>query len=78
MTAASAKLGTHGGHRGPGPSFTSWMAQESTNEGEVVFPDCVLGGTTVEAGESTVGVDSSSKTPRRRTLELATRIAGDP
>ena len=48
----------------PGPSSTSWMAQESTNEGEVVFPDCVPGGTTVEAGEFTVGVDSSSKTPQ--------------
>ena len=59
---------------GLGPSCTSWMAPESTNEGQVVFLNSVLGGTIVEAKESTVGVDSSSKTPRRRTLELATRI----
>ena len=57
---------------GQGPSSTSWMARESTNEGIVVFPSCVPGGTTVEAGESIAGVDSSSKTQRRRTLELAT------
>ena len=36
------------------------------------------GGTTVEAGESTAGVDSSSKTQRRRTLELAARIGRRP
>ena len=54
------------------------MARESTNEGEVVFPDCVLGGTTVEDGEFTAGVDSSSRTPRRRTLELAARIGRRP
>ena len=52
----------------------SWMAWESTYEGTVAFPDCVPGGTTEEAGESTAGVDSSSKTQRRKTLELATRI----
>ena len=54
------------------------MARESTYEGTVVFPDCVPGGTTVEAGESTAGVDSSSKTQRRRTLELAARIGRRP
>ena len=63
---------------GPGPSFTSWLAQESTNEDEVVFPDCVPGGTTVEDGEFTAGVDSSSRTPRRRTLKLAARIGRRP
>ena len=63
---------------GLGPSSTSWMARESANEGEVVFPNYVPGGTTVEAGESTVGVDSSSKAPRRRTLELAMRIGQPP
>ena len=63
---------------GPGPSSTSWMARESTYEGIVAFPDCVPGGTTVEAGESTAGVDSSSKTQRWRTLELATRIGRRP
>ena len=63
---------------GPGPSFTSWMARKSTNEGEVVFPDCVLGGTTVEDGEFTAGVDSSSRTPWRRILELAARIGRRP
>ena len=59
---------------GPGISSPSWTAQESTHEGEVVFPDCVLGRTTVEAEECTRGVDSSSKTPQRRTVELAVRI----
>ena len=63
---------------GPGPFSTGWMAQESTYEGTVVFPDCVPRGTTVEAGESIAGVDSSSKTQRRRTLELATRIGRRP
>ena len=62
----------------PGPSSTSWMTQESTDKVEVVFPGCVLGGTTVEAGEFTASVDSSSKTPRRRTLELAARIGRQP
>ena len=55
---------------GLGPSSTSWMAQESTYEGTIAFPDCVPRGTTVEAGGSIAGVDSSSKTQRRRTLEL--------
>ena len=54
------------------------MARESIKEGEVVFPDCVARGTTVEAGGFIVGVDSSSKTPRRRTLELAARIGQRP
>ena len=62
----------------PGPSSTSWMARKSTYQGEVVFPDCVPRGTIVEAGGFTVGVDSSSKTPRRRTLELAARIGRQP
>ena len=34
-----------------------------------------LGGTTVEVGE---GVDSSSRTPKQRTLELAARIGHRP
>ena len=50
------------------------MAQKSTYQGEVVFPDCVPRGTTVEVGGFIVGVVSSGKTPRRRTLELAARI----
>ena len=54
------------------------MAQESTHDGEVVFPDCVPRGTTIEAGEFTAGVDSSSKTPWRRTLELVARIGQRP
>ena len=33
---------------GPGPSSMSWMARESTCEGDVVFPHCVPRGTTVE------------------------------
>ena len=35
-----------------GPSSTSWMAQESTDKVEVVFLDCVPGGTTIEVGNS--------------------------
>ena len=62
----------------PGSSSTSWMARESTDKMEVVFPDCFPGGTIVEVGEFIAGVDSSSKTPRRRTLELATRIGRRP
>ena len=50
------------------------MAQEPSDKVEVVFPDCVPGGTTVEVREFAAGVDSSSKTPRRRTLELAAGI----
>ena len=41
--------------QGRGLSSKSGMARESTSEGTVVFPDCVPGGTTVEAGESIVG-----------------------
>ena len=63
---------------GPGPSCSSWLARGSTDEWEVVSPDSVLGGTTIEVGESTVGADSSSRTPKRRTLELAARIGGRP
>ena len=44
----------------------------------VVFPDCVPGGTTIEVGEFIAGVDSLSRTPQRRTLELATRIGWRP
>ena len=47
----------------PGPSSKSWMARRSTNGQEVVSPDCIPVGTTVEVGESTAGVDSSSRTP---------------
>ena len=54
------------------------MAQKSTYEGTVAFPNCVPRGTTEEAGESTAGVDSSSKTQRRKTLELAARIGRRP
>ena len=54
------------------------MARRSTDGQEVVSPDCVPGGTTVEVGESTAGVDSSSRTPKRRTLELAARIGRRP
>ena len=64
--------------QGPGPSSTSWMARRSTDGQEVVSPDCVPGGTTVEVGESTAGVDSSSRTPKWRTLELAARIGRRP
>ena len=59
---------------GPGPSSTSGMARGSTKGQEVASPDSVPGGTTIEVGESMVGVDSSSRTPKRRTLELVARI----
>ena len=59
---------------GPGPSSTSGMARGSTDGQEVESPNSVPGGTTVEAGESMAGVDSSSRTPKRRTLGLGVRI----
>ena len=63
---------------GPGPSSTSGMAWGSTDGQEVESPNSVPGGTTVEVGESTAGVDSSSRTPKWRTLELAVRIGRRP
>ena len=54
------------------------MAWRSTDRQEVVSPDCVLGGMTVEVGESMAGVDSSSRTLKRRTLKLAARIGCRP
>ena len=62
----------------PGPSSTSGLARGSTNGQEVVSPDSVPGGTTIEVGESMIGVDSSSRAPKRRTLELAERIDHRP
>ena len=50
----------------------------STDGQEVLSPNNVPRGTTVEVGESTAGVDSSSRTPKWRTLELATRIGRRP
>ena len=63
---------------GPGPSSTSGLTRGSTDGQEVVSPDSVPRGTTVEVGESMVGVDSSSRTPKQRTLELAVRIGRRP
>ena len=63
---------------GPGPSSTSGMARGSTDGQEVESPDSVPGGTTVEVAESMAGVDSSSRTPKWRTLELAARIGRQP
>ena len=63
---------------GPGPSSTSGMARGSTDGQEVAPPDSIPRGTTVEVGESMAGVDSSSRTPKRRTLELAARIGRRP
>ena len=62
----------------PGPSCSSWLARGSTEGQEVVFPDGVLGAVTVEVGESTAGVNSSSGTSKWRTLELAARIGSRP
>ena len=58
----------------PGTSSTGWMARESTDKVEVVFPDYVPGRTIVEVWEFAVGVNYS----RRRTLELAARIGQRP
>ena len=63
---------------GPGPSSTSGMVRGSTDGQEVESPDSVPGGTTVEVGEFMAGVDSSSRTPKWRTLELAARIGRRP
>ena len=63
---------------GPGPSSTSGMARGSTDGQEVESPNCVPGGTTEEVGESMVGVDTSSRTPKQRTLELAAMIGRRP
>ena len=63
---------------GPGPSSTSGIAWGSTDGQEVESPNSVPGGTTEEVGESMAGVDSSSRTPKRRTLELAARIGRRP
>ena len=38
----------------------------------------IFGGTIVEVGDSMAGVDSSSRIPMRRTLELATTIGSRP
>ena len=54
------------------------MARGSTDGQEVASPDSVPRGTIVEVGESMTGVDSSSRTPKRRTLELAVRIGHRP
>ena len=63
---------------GSEPSSMSGLARGSTNEQELVSADSVPGGMTLEVGESTAGVDSSSRTPKRRTLELAVRIGRRP
>ena len=63
---------------GPGPSSTSGMTRGSTNGQEVESPNSVPRGTTEEVGESMAGVDSSSRTPKWRTLELAARIGRRP
>ena len=44
----------------------------------MVSPDNVLGGMIVEVGESTAGLNSSSRTPKRKTLGLASRIGSRP
>ena len=54
------------------------MARGSTEGQGIVSLDSDLGGTTVEVGESMAGVDSSSRTPKQRTLELAVRIGRRP
>ena len=63
---------------GLGTSSTSGLVWGSTDGQEVVSPDSVPRGTTVEVGESPAGVNSSSRTPKRKTLELAARIGRRP
>lgn len=58
---------------GLGPLDKNRLAQESTDELEVVFLDHDLGRMVVEVSESMVGLDLSSKT-QRRTLELVVII----
>ena len=59
---------------GLGPSYTSGWSRGSTDKQEVVSPDSVLGGMTIEVGEFIVGVDSSSRTSQRRILEFVAQI----
>ena len=59
---------------GPEPSYLSWMAHASTDGWKIDSPNSVPGGTTTEVTEFTERMDSSSKTPWQRTLELAARI----
>ena len=63
---------------GLGPSSSIWLAQGSIDGQEVVSSDNVPGETIVEVGESTAGVDSSSRAPKQTTLELAVRIGHRP
>ena len=63
---------------GPGPYYSSWLARGSTECWKVVFPDRVPGGKTIDVGESIAGLDSSSRTPQWRTLELVVRIGCRP
>ena len=63
---------------GWGPSCLSWMARGSTDGWEIESPNNVPRGTTVEVGESIVGVDYSSRIPWRRIVELAVRIGRRP
>ena len=63
---------------GPRPSSMSWLVQGFTDGWEVDSSDCVPGGTTVEDGESTAGVDFSNRTPQQRTFKLPTSIGHRP
>ena len=60
---ARAKLSYMVVNAGLGPSSSNWLAWRSTDRWEVASPNSVPGGATVEVGESTVGVDCSSRTP---------------
>ena len=62
---------------GLGPLNQNRLAQESTDEQKVVFPDNVPKRIAVEVGESMSGSGSSSRT-QRRTLKLITRIGRQP
>ena len=57
-----------------GPYSSSWLVGGSPDRWEVVSPNNGLGGTIIEVRESIEGVNSSSRTPQWRTLELAVRI----
>ena len=59
---------------GPGTSCLSWLARVSADGWEIESPNHVPGGTAVQVGESIMGWDSSNRTPRQQTLELAVRI----
>ena len=63
---------------GPESSFVNQATQPLDADGSISVLDCDSGRTTVEVEEAAAGAASSSRTQRRRTLELAARIGRRP